>query len=142
MVATTIRGAGAADLLVGGLVLAGALMPVVRADTTRAIRDFGVAAVGLIIMSVCWRMGWRSPPSRGAGVLLVAAVCLGCAGSDVGAFIVGKRFGNVAAGPVALAVERPGKGSSATSSGRRSASPCSRPPCRRSATRSCCSAWS
>ena len=85
MVATAFRGAGAADLLVGGLVLAGALMPVVRADTTRAIRDFGVAAVGLIIMSVMLAHGVALAAERGqTGVLLVAAVCLGCAGSDVG----------------------------------------------------------
>ena len=29
----------------------------------------------------------------------MAAVCLGCAGSDVGAFIVGKRFGSVPLAP-------------------------------------------
>ncbi len=100
MVATALRGAGAADLLVGGLVLAGALMPVVRADTTRAIRDFGVAAVGLIIMSVMLAHGVALAAEQGeTGVLLVAAVCLGCAGSDVGAFIVGKRFGTVPLAP-------------------------------------------
>ena len=100
MVVTAIRGAGAADLLVGGLVLAGALMPVVRANTTRAIRDFGVAAVGLIILSVMLAHGVALAAEQGeTGVLLVAAVCLGCAGSDVGAFIVGKRFGRVALAP-------------------------------------------
>ena len=100
MVATAMHGAGTADLLVGGLVLAGALMPVVRPDTNRAIRDFGLAAVGLIILSVMLAHGVALAAERGeSGVLLVAAVCLGCAGSDVGAFIVGKRFGSVPLAP-------------------------------------------
>ena len=81
MVAIALRGAQAADLLVGGLVLAGALFPVVRPDTTRAIRDFGIAAVGLIILSVMLAHGVALAAERGeSGVLLVAAVCLGCAG--------------------------------------------------------------
>ena len=106
MVAIALRGAQAADVLVGGLVLAGALFPVVRPDTTRAIRDFGIAAVGLIILSVMLAHGVALAAERGeTGVLLVAAVCLGCAGADVGAFIVGKRFGTGAAGTVALAGE-------------------------------------
>jgi phosphatidate cytidylyltransferase len=100
MVAIALRGAQAADLLVGGLVLAGALFPVVRPDTTRAIRDFGIAAVGLIILSVMLAHGVALAAERGeAGILLVAAVCLGCAGADVGAFIVGKRFGTVPLAP-------------------------------------------
>jgi phosphatidate cytidylyltransferase len=100
MVAIALRGAQAADLLVGGLVLAGALFPVVRPDTTRAIRDFGIAAVGLIILSVMLAHGVALAAERGeAGILLVAAVCLACAGADVGAFIVGKRFGTVPLAP-------------------------------------------
>jgi len=100
MVAVALRGAEAADLLVGGLVLAGALFPVVRSDTTRAIRDFGIAAVGLIILSVMLAHGVALAAERGeAGIVIVAAVCLGCAGADVGAFIVGKRFGTVPLAP-------------------------------------------
>lgn len=100
MIAVAVRGAEAADLLIGGLVLAGALLPVVRPDTTRAIRDFGIAAVGLIILSVMLAHGVALAAERGeAGVVLVAATCLGCAGADVGAFIVGKRFGTVPLAP-------------------------------------------
>jgi phosphatidate cytidylyltransferase len=100
MVATAIRGAEAADLLVGGLVLAGVLLPVIRPDTTRAIRDFGVAAVGLIITSVMLAHGVALVAERGeAGLIVVAAVALGCAGSDVGAFVVGKRYGSTALAP-------------------------------------------
>jgi len=100
MVAIALRGAQAADLLVGGLVLAGALLPVVRPDTTRAIRDFGIAAVGLIILTVMLAHGVALAAERGeAGILLVAAVCLGCACADVGAFVMGKRFGTVPLAP-------------------------------------------
>jgi len=100
MVAVALRGAEAADLLVGGLVLAGALFPVVRSDTTRAIRDFGIAAVGLIILSVMLAHGVALAAERGeAGIVIVAAVCLGCAGADVGGFMVGKWFGTVPLAP-------------------------------------------
>jgi phosphatidate cytidylyltransferase len=100
MVTTALRGTEAVDLLVGGLVLAGVLLPVIRPDTTRAIRDFGVAAVGLIITSVMLAHGVALVVERGdAGIILVAAVALGCAGSDVGAFIVGKRYGSTPLAP-------------------------------------------
>ena len=36
----------AAEWLIGGLVLVGLLWPVLRADTGRALRDLGSAAVG------------------------------------------------------------------------------------------------
>src|SRR5262245_41016124 len=60
-----------------------------------------MAAVGLIILSVMLAHGVALAAERGeAGILLVAAVCLGCAGADVGAFIVGKRFGTVPLAPL------------------------------------------
>ncbi len=100
MVATALRGAATADLLVGGLVLAGALMPVVRPDTNRAIRDFGLAAVGLIILSVMLAHGVALAAERGrvgrpAGGRRLPRLRR----SDVGAFIVGKRFGSVPLAP-------------------------------------------
>ena len=95
MLGTALRGTEVADLLVGGLVLAGVLLPVVRPDTTRAIRDFGIAAVGLIVTTVMLAHGVALVAERGViGIVLVGAVALGCAGSDVGAFVVGKRFGS------------------------------------------------
>lgn len=100
MLTTAIRGAEAVDLLVGGLVLAGVSLPVIRPDTTRAIRDFGIASVGLMITSVMLAHGVALVVERGeAGIILVAAVALGCAGSDVGAFVVGKRFGSTPLAP-------------------------------------------
>ncbi|HEY6057161.1 MAG TPA: hypothetical protein VIV06_03970, partial [Candidatus Limnocylindrales bacterium] len=50
--AITVGGVAAADWLVGGLVLVGASWPVIRADTGRAIRDLGMAAVGCAIIPV------------------------------------------------------------------------------------------
>jgi phosphatidate cytidylyltransferase len=94
MLAIAWRGTAAADVLVGGLAFAAALLPVVRPDTSRAFRDFGVAAVGLVVISVMLVHGVALVVERGAaGAALVAAVAVGCAGSDVGAFVVGRRFG-------------------------------------------------
>lgn len=88
------RGTAAADMLVGGLAFTAALLPVVRPDTSRAFRDFGVAAVGLVVISVMLVHGVALVVERGAaGAALVAAVAIGCAGSDIGAFLVGRRLG-------------------------------------------------
>jgi phosphatidate cytidylyltransferase len=100
MVAIATRGTAAADILVGGLAFAAALLPVVRPDTSRAFRDFGIAAVGLVVITVMLVHGVALTVERGAvGAALVAAVAVGCAGSDVGAFIVGRRFGRTLLAP-------------------------------------------
>ena len=128
-------------MLVGGLVLAGALFPVVRPDTTRAIRDFGVAAVGLIVLSVMLAHGVALAAERGeTGVLMVAAVCLGCAGADVGAFIVGKRFGTVPLAP-SLSPAKTREGLIGSLLGAAVASASSRRRCRRSPASRCSWAW-
>jgi phosphatidate cytidylyltransferase len=94
MVAIAMRGTAAADILVGGLAFAAALLPVVRPDTSRAFRDFGTAAAGLVVITVMLVHGVALVVERGpVGAALVAAVAIGCAGSDVGAFVVGRRFG-------------------------------------------------
>jgi phosphatidate cytidylyltransferase len=88
------RGTAAADVLVGALAFAAALLPVARPDTRRAFRDFGTAAVGLVVITVMLVHGVALVVERGpAGAALVGAVALGCAGSDVGAFLIGRRFG-------------------------------------------------
>ena len=90
MVAIAMRGTAAADILVGGLAFAAALLPVARPDTSRAFRDFGTAAAGLVVITVMLVHGVALTVERGpAGAALVAAVAIGCAGSDVGAFFVG-----------------------------------------------------
>jgi len=94
------QGSAAADWLVGGLVLVGALWPVVRVNTTRAVRDLGLAAIGFLFIAVTLVHGVALTHDRGElGAVLFAAVALGCAGSDIGAFLVGRRFGRTLLAP-------------------------------------------
>ena len=94
MAAVAIGGADAADWLVAGVVLVGVAWPVVRADTGRAIRDLGFAAVGVAVISVLLAHGVALGVAWGeAGLALVVALAVGCAFADVGAFVVGRRFG-------------------------------------------------
>jgi phosphatidate cytidylyltransferase len=92
--AVAMEGVEAADWLVGGVVLVGALWPVLRADTSRAIHDLGMAAVGAVLITVLLAHGVALGVEHGeAGIALVLALAVACALSDVGAFIVGRRFG-------------------------------------------------
>ena len=95
-----VAGVAAADWLVGALVLVGVAWPVVRADTGRAIRDLGMAAVGVILVSVLLAHGVALGVEHGeAGLALVVALAVACAFSDVGAFAVGRRFGRTPLAP-------------------------------------------
>ncbi len=95
-----VAGVAAADWLVGALVLVGVAWPVVRADTGRAIRDLGMAAVGVILVSVLLAHGVALGVEHGeAGLALVVALAVACAFSDVGAFVVGRRFGRTPLAP-------------------------------------------
>jgi phosphatidate cytidylyltransferase len=92
--AVALAGIKSADWLVGGLVLVGAAWPVIRADTGRAIHDLGIAAVGFLVIPVLITHGLAlSVDLGGPGVALFAALAVACAGSDVGAFVVGKTVG-------------------------------------------------
>lgn len=94
MAAVAGLGAAAADWLVGGLVLVGVVWPVIRSDTGRAIRDLGMACVGVVIVSVLLVHGVALGVEDGDdGLALVLALAVACAFSDVGAFMVGRRFG-------------------------------------------------
>ena len=100
MVGVAMAGTDIADILVGGLAFAAALLPVVRPDTARAFRDFGAAAAGLVVITVMLVHGVALTVQLGAvGAVLVAAVAIGCAGSDVGAFVVGRRYGRTLLAP-------------------------------------------
>ena len=89
-----VLGTASADWLIGGIVLVGVAWPVVRADTGRAIRDLGSAAVGLILIDILLVHAVLLAKERGElGVTLFAALAVASAGSDVGAFVVGRRFG-------------------------------------------------
>jgi phosphatidate cytidylyltransferase len=93
-------GTAAAEWLIGGLVLVGIAWPVVRADTGRALRDLGSAAVGLVIITVLLAHAVLLAVERGVfGITLFAALAVASAGSDIGAFIVGRRFGRTPLAP-------------------------------------------
>ena len=95
-----VLGTAAAEWLIGGVVLVGIAWPVVRADTGRALRDLGSAAVGLVIITILLVHAVLLTVERGEfGVNLFAALAVACAGSDIGAFIVGRRFGRTPLAP-------------------------------------------
>jgi phosphatidate cytidylyltransferase len=98
--AVATLGTAAAEWLIGGLVLVGIAWPVVRADTGRALRDLGSAAVGLVIITVLLAHAVLLAVERGEfGITLFAALAIASAGSDIGAFIVGRRFGRTPLAP-------------------------------------------
>jgi phosphatidate cytidylyltransferase len=94
VIGIALRGVEAADWLVGALVLVGAAWPVLRADTQRAVRDLGLAAVGFIVIPTFLVHGLALAVEHGRpGIALFVALAVGCAGADVAAFVVGRRFG-------------------------------------------------
>jgi len=98
--AVAALGAAAAEWLIGGLVLVGLAWPVVRSDTGRAVRDLGLAAVGLVVLPVLLVHGVLLAVDLGAlGVTLFVALAVSCAGSDIGAFVVGRSFGRTPLAP-------------------------------------------
>jgi phosphatidate cytidylyltransferase len=95
-----VLGSAAAEWLIGGLVLVGLAWPVVRSDTGRALRDLGLAAVGCVVIPVLLAHGVLLSVELGTlGITLFAALAVACAGSDVGAFMVGRRFGRTPLAP-------------------------------------------
>ncbi|HEY5434078.1 MAG TPA: phosphatidate cytidylyltransferase [Candidatus Limnocylindrales bacterium] len=98
--AIAVGGVGGVDWLVAGIVLVGAVWPVIRADTGRAIRDLGMAAVGMVLVSVLLVHAVALAEEDGeAGIALVLALAVACAFSDVGAFVVGRTFGRTPLAP-------------------------------------------
>jgi len=100
VVAVALLGSAAAEWLIGGLVLLGLAWPVVRSDTGRALRDLGIAAVGCVVIPVLLVHAVLLSVEFGTlGITLFAALAVSSAGSDVGAFMVGRRFGRTPLAP-------------------------------------------
>jgi phosphatidate cytidylyltransferase len=100
VVGVAIRGFEVADWLVGASVLVGLAWPVIRVDTGRAIHDLGLVAVGFLLIPVLLAHGLALSAELGEpGIALFAALAVACAGSDVGAFVVGRRFGRTPLSP-------------------------------------------
>ncbi len=100
VVGIALNGVRVADWLVGGLVLVGLAWPVVRSDTGGAIRDLGYVAVGFLVVPVLLVHGLALAVELGRpGIALFISLAVGCAGSDVGAFVVGRTFGRTQLAP-------------------------------------------
>ena len=100
LVLVAALGAGAAEWIVGGTILAGLAWPVVRADPTRAMRDLGFAALGVILLPGLLAHGVALTVEHGAaGAATFAALAVATAFSDVAAFLVGRRFGRTPLAP-------------------------------------------
>jgi phosphatidate cytidylyltransferase len=101
-IVAVIAAAGSAGSawLVGGIVLAGTLWPVVRPDPGRAMRDLGLAAVGCAIIPGSLAHGVALAQERGeVGLVLFVALAVVAAFSDVAAFLSGRRFGRTPLAP-------------------------------------------
>ena len=100
LVLVAVLGAGAAEWIVGGTILAGLAWPVIRADPTRAMRDLGFAALGVILLPGLLAHGVALTVEHGAdGAMTFAALAVATAFSDVAAFFVGRRFGRTPLAP-------------------------------------------
>ncbi|HEX7471901.1 MAG TPA: phosphatidate cytidylyltransferase [Candidatus Limnocylindrales bacterium] len=98
--AVALGGAAATEFLVPGIVAAGILWPVIRPDTTRGARDLAYAALGCVYLPTMLAHGPALVVERGeTGAALFVAFALATAASDVGAFVVGRRFGRARLAP-------------------------------------------
>ncbi len=96
-----VMGARAVEWIVGGVILAGVVWPVLRPDPARAMRDLGFAALGAILLPGMLAYGVALVVERGSlGAATFVALAVAVAFSDIGAFLVGRRFGRVPLSPL------------------------------------------
>lgn len=94
-------GARAAEWIIGAVVLAGMAWPVIRPDPSRAMRDLGFAALGTILLPGMLAHGVGLVVEQGPlGAATFVALAVAVAFSDIGAFIVGRRFGRTPLSPL------------------------------------------
>jgi len=94
-------GTRAAEWIVGGAILAGMVWPVLRPDPSRAMRDLGFAALGTILLPGMLAHAVALVVERGPlGAATFVALAVAVAFSDIGAFLVGRRFGRTPLSPL------------------------------------------
>ncbi len=98
--AVAVGGAAASEYLVPGIVIAGIIWPVLRPDTTRGARDLAYAALGCVYLPTLLAHAPALVVELGeTGAALFVALALATAASDVGAYVVGRRFGRTQLAP-------------------------------------------